>query len=39
MATTIVDKDGKSIDAASASSKPADRHFRGAWTLDGTVIS
>ena len=39
MATTIVDKDGKSIDAASATSKPADRHFRGAWTLDGTVIT
>ena len=38
MATTIVDKDGKSIDAASATI-PSDRHFRGAWTLDGTVIS
>jgi hypothetical protein len=38
MATTIVDKDGKSIDAASAT-VPSDRHFRNAWTLDGTVIS
>tara|TARA_Y100000289_G_scaffold49448_1_gene50113 strand:+ start:638 stop:1006 length:369 start_codon:yes stop_codon:yes gene_type:complete len=38
MATTIIDKDGKSIDAASATI-PSDRHFRGAWTLDGTVIS
>ena len=38
MATTIVDKDGKSIDAASATI-PSDRHFRNAWTLDGTVIS
>tara|TARA_A100001015_G_C14957997_1_gene699609 strand:+ start:642 stop:1013 length:372 start_codon:yes stop_codon:yes gene_type:complete len=36
--TTIVDKDGKSIDAASATI-PSDRHFRNAWTLDGTVIS
>ena len=36
--TTIVDKDGKSIDAASATI-PSDRHFRGAWSLDGTVIS
>ena len=36
--TTIIDKDGKSIDAASAT-VPSDRHFRGAWTLDGTVIS
>ena len=38
MATTIVDKDGKSIDAASAT-VPSDRHFRNAWTLDGKVIS
>ena len=34
MATTIIaDKDGKTIDA-SAATKPSDRHFRGAWTLD-----
>jgi hypothetical protein len=39
MATTyIVDKDGNQIDAASAT-VPSDRHFRGAWSLDGTVIS
>ena len=39
MATTyIVDKDGNSIDAASAT-VPSDRHFRGAWSLSGTVIS
>ena len=39
MATTyIVDKYGNQIDAASAT-VPSDRHFRGAWSLDGTVIS
>ena len=39
MATTIiVDKDGNSIDAASAT-VPSDRHFRGAWSLSGKVIS
>ena len=39
MATTmIMDKDGKSIDASIAT-KPSDRHFRGAWTLNGKVIS
>ena len=39
MATTyIVDKDGNQIDAASAT-VPSDRHFRGAWSLNGTVIS
>ena len=39
MATTyIVDKDGNQIDAASAT-VPSDRHFRGAWSLDGKVIS
>ena len=36
--TYIVDKDGNQADA-SAVTKPADRHFRGAWSLDGTVIS
>ena len=39
MTTTIVDKDGKSIDASTVSSMPSDRHFRNAWTLSGTVIS
>ena len=39
MATTyIVDKDGNQIDA-SAATVPSDRHFRGAWSLNGTVIS
>jgi len=39
MATTyIVDKDGNQIDA-SAASVPSDRHFRGAWSLSGSVIS
>ena len=39
MTTTIVDKDGKSIASADASSVPSDRHFRDAWTLSGKVIS
>ena len=39
MATTyIVDKDGNQIDAATAT-VPSDRHFRGAWSLNGKVIS
>ena len=39
MATTyIVDKDGNQIDAAEAT-VPSDRHFRGAWSLSGKVIS
>jgi hypothetical protein len=39
MATTyIVDKDGNSIDASEAT-VPSDRHFRGAWSLSGKVIS
>jgi len=39
MATTyIVDKDGNQIDASTAT-VPSDRHFRGAWTLSGSVIS
>ena len=39
MATTyIVDKDGNSIDASIAT-VPSDRHFRGAWSLSGKVIS
>jgi len=36
--TYIVDKDGNQADA-SAVTKPADRHFRGAWSLSGSVIS
>ena len=39
MATTIItDKDGNTIDLANAT-VPADRHFRNAWTLSGSVIS
>ena len=39
MATTnIVDKDGKTINAADAT-VPSDRHFRGAWTLSGSTIT
>ena len=36
--TYIVDKDGNQIDPSTAT-VPSDRHFRGAWSLDGTVIS
>ena len=36
--TYIVDKDGNQIDASTAT-VPSDRHFRGAWALDGKVIS
>ena len=35
----IADKDGNSIETSKATSMPSDRHFRGAWTLSGTVIS
>ena len=40
MATTtyIVDKDGNQIDASTAT-VPANRDFRGAWSLSGSVIS
>ena len=39
MATTnIVDKDGKTINAADAT-VPSDRHFRNAWSLSGSTIS
>ena len=36
--TYIVDKDGNQIDASTAT-VPANRDFRGAWSLSGTVIS
>ena len=36
--TYIVDKDGNQIDAAAAT-VPANRDFRGAWSLSGSVIS
>jgi len=39
MATTmIMDKDGNSIDASTAT-VPSDRHFRNAWSLSGTTIT
>jgi len=34
----IVDKDGNQANAANVT-MPSDRHFRGAWSLSGTVIS
>ena len=36
--TYIVDKDGNQIDASTAT-VPSDRHFRGAWSISGRVIS
>ena len=36
--TYIVDKDGNQIDSSTAT-VPSDRHFRGAWSLSGSVIS
>ena len=33
-----MDKDGKSIDASTAT-VPSDRHFRNAWSLSGTTIT
>ena len=36
--TMIMDKDGKSIDASTAT-VPSDRHFRNAWSLSGTTIT
>ena len=36
--TYIMDKDGKTVDASTVT-KPSERHFRGAWTLNGKVIS
>ena len=38
VSTYIVDKDGNQIDASTAT-VPSDRHFRGAWSLNGSVIS
>ena len=39
MATTmIMDKDGNTIDASTAT-KPSDRHFRNAWSIKDKVIS
>ena len=36
--TYIVDKEGNQVDASTLT-VPSDRHFRGAWTLSGSVIS
>ena len=36
--TYITDKDGATVDA-STGTVPSDRHFRGAWKLNGKVIS
>ena len=36
--TMIMDKDGNSIDASTAT-VPSDRHFRNAWSLSGTTIT
>ena len=38
VSTYIVDKDGNQTDASTAT-VPSDRHFRGAWSLNGSVIS
>lgn len=38
MTTYIIDKDNQSIDNSEAT-VPADRHFRNAWSLSGSVIS
>ena len=36
--TYIVDKDGNQVDASTVT-VPSDRHFRGAWSISGSVIS
>ena len=36
--TMIMDKDGNSIDASTAT-VPSDRHFRNAWSLSGKTIT
>ena len=38
VATYIVDRDGNQIDASTAT-VPANRDFRGAWVLNGAVIT
>tara|TARA_B100000524_G_C23571715_1_gene342083 strand:- start:30 stop:401 length:372 start_codon:yes stop_codon:yes gene_type:complete len=39
MTTNIVDKGGKLISTDDLSSKPSDRHFRNAWTLNDKIIT
>ena len=36
--TYIVDTVGTQINSSELSSYPTDRHFRGAWVIDGSVI-
>ena len=36
--TYIVDTVGTQINSSSVSSQPSDRHFRGAWVIEGNVI-
>ena len=36
--TYIVDTVGTQINSSSVSSQPSDRHFRGAWVIEGSVI-
>jgi len=36
--TYIVDAVGTQINSSSVSSQPSDRHFRGAWVIEGSVI-
>ena len=36
MTTTIVDKNGKSVERSKVSSMPSDRHFRNAWIFDSS---
>jgi len=36
--TYIVDAVGTQINSSSVSSEPSDRHFRGAWVIEGSVI-
>lgn len=36
--TYIVDAVGTQINSSELSSQPSDRHFRGAWVIDGSVI-
>jgi hypothetical protein len=38
MTTNIIDKDGNSIDASTAT-VPSDRYFRNAWSLSGSTIT
>jgi len=36
--TYIVDAVGTQINSSELSSQPSDRHFRGAWVIEGSVI-